>query len=472
MKTKILHAFIVIALFVSATFTLCAQEDAEAPTFSEEEEYVHEKVWETGPTFYQQVVDFFEQHGVTVTSVIDKPFYGNSPELLSEIATAFQVSECALRNVNTVGDVLCRIIEQRYNGPHSEIMDFERIQYSSWPPDFKTYMEHYPNSPRWREAYEKYMVTFLVSSWNYAMHYNSVRYCKDFLDKYREFSDNYCRGLYDEAEEVPEGCRLHTIDYEGYDSIAVCVLADAAEKYLAEIFKAEKEEAETWQRVKEAPSYAAYHNYVKNYPRGQWYHEVLTAMEPLELPDWQRAVADNTREGYEAFLRQYPDGYHSPKAARYIQDLVQAARHLERDFCVTLSVQEPKGMDYAQVGIVNDCSTGSTYTITYTGGTGGQVVLQPGETAWVTMIRNGYTEDNSILLENDKGEATLYEMYIDKGVYLLKLNNMNFRSIVQDNSSESPKGEKPSTAVKKLIQEGKQKFGDDLMLQERDSMRF
>jgi len=195
MKTKILHAFIVIALFVSATFTLCAQEDAEAPTFSEEEEYVHEKVWETGPTFYQQVVDFFEQHGVTVTSVIDKPFYGNSPELLSEIATAFQVSECALRNVNTVGDVLCRIMEQRYNGPHSEIMDFERIQYSSWPPDFKTYMEHYPNSPRWREAYEKYMVTFLVSSWNYAMHYNSVRYCKDFLDKYREFSDNYCWGL-------------------------------------------------------------------------------------------------------------------------------------------------------------------------------------------------------------------------------------------------------------------------------------
>ena len=470
MKTKFLHLIIALSLFVGSVFNLSAQENVESPMPLEKEESV--EVWSPGPTFYQQVVDFLAQRGVTVTSVIDKPFIGDNRNLLSDIATSSHVSECSLSKVLTVGDLLCRIMEERYNGPHSEIMDFERIQYSSRHKDFEEYMNHYPNSPRWSEAYEKYMVTFLASYWSYALRHNSIHYYKDFLNKYKGFSYNYCRGLYDESEEVPERCRLHSISYEGYDSIAVCVLADAAEEYLADIFKAEKEAEEAWQHVKDAPSYATYHSYVENHPGSEWWYEALAAMEPLELPDWQRAVAANTREVYENFLRQYPDGYYSPHAARYIQDLVQAARHLEKKFCVTLPVQEPKGMNFAQIGIANDCLTESTYTITYAGGTGGQVVLQPGETAWVTMIRKGYPEDYSILLENEKGEATLYDMYIDKGVYLLRLNNMNFRSIVQDDSSESPNGEKPSRAVKKLIQEGKLRFGDDLMLQERDSMHF
>lgn len=473
MKAKFLQTIMIIALLVSASINLWAQEDAEAPTFAEEERYGDEEVWSPGPTFYQQVVDFLAQRGVTVTSVIDKPFVGDNQKLLSEIATAFRVSECSFNNAWTVGDVLCIIMEARYNGPHSEIMDFERIQYSSRHKDFEEYMNHYPNSSRWREAYEKYMVTFLTAYWNhYAMQYTNTYYYKDFLNKYKDFSDNYCRGLYDESEKVPAGCRLHTIDYEGYDSIAVCVLADAAEEYLTEILKAERGEEAVWLHATEASSFAAYHNYIRNYPRGQWYYEALAAMEPLELPDWQRAVAANTREGYEAFLRQYPDGNYAPKAARYIQDLVQAARHLEKDFCVTLSVQEPKWMEYAQVGIANDCPTESTYTLTYTGGTGGQVVLRPGETTWVTMIRKEYPEDYSILLENGKGEAKLYDMYIDKGVYLLRLHNMDFKSIVRDDPMALSKREKTSRAVKKLIQEGKQKFGAYLMSPERDSMRF
>lgn len=251
MKTKFLHLIIALSLFVGSVFNLSAQEDVESPMPLEKEEAV--EVWKTGPTFYQQVVDFLAQRGVTVTSVIDKPFIGDNGNLLSDIATSFHVSECSLSKVLTVGDLLCRIMEERYNGPHSEIMDFERIQYSSRHKDFEEYMNHYPNSPRWSEAYEKYMVTFLASYWSYAMRHNSIHYYKDFLNKYKEFSYNYCRGLYDESEEVPESCRLHSISYEGYDSIAVCVLADAAEEYLADIFKAEKEAEEAWQHVKDAP---------------------------------------------------------------------------------------------------------------------------------------------------------------------------------------------------------------------------
>lgn len=469
MRKNLLSLLFLLLLCGGAIVNLNAQERDAYITVAEEE-VAEEPSWD-GPTFYQQLVDFLQLRGITVTSVIDKPFLNNHHELTAEIAAAFQVSECTISTAWTVGDVLCSIMEKRYNGPHSEIMDFERIQYSSCHKDFQEYMDHYPNSPRWHEAYEKYMVTFLATSWSYAMHYNNVHYCKDFLNKYKEFSANYCRGLFDESEEVPEGCRLHTIDYEGYDKIAVCKMADDAKEYLAEIFKAESEEAELWQRAQSQSSYAAYRDYCVKYPRGQWYWDALNAMEPQENPDWQRAVEANTREGYEAFLRHYPDGYYAPSAARYIQDLIRATRHPERDFCVELPVKEPVGMEYAQVGIANGCSMGYTYTITYTGGTGGQVVLRPGETVWLAMIRKERTGSPIVVLENERGDAEMYDVYIDKGVYLLNINNLDFEPIISDETEGQSKTQNVSSAEKKLIKEGKQKFGDSL-LQRDEWLRY
>ncbi|MBO4645736.1 MAG: hypothetical protein J5642_04395 [Bacteroidales bacterium] len=472
MRNRFLQLVFFIALLVSASINLWAQEDAEAPTFAEEEEYGDEEVWAPGPTFYQQVVDFFSRHGVVITSVFDEPRMAYQGALKDELATAFLVQDYMLVNVRTVGDILCQIMKARYCGPHSEVMDFERIQYSTSCMDFKEYMEHYPNSSRWHEAYDKFMATLLATVWRSACSQEDEAYYQKYLELYNKFSYEYCREMYDESEEVPENCRLHSFDYEGYDKMPFCEKADEAESKLAGLRQRQKEEETVWEQVQAAPSYASYSAYCQKYPKGRWTEQAQMAMCDMELPDWQRAVAANAREDYEAFLRQYPDGYYAPSAARHLQDVFQAAHHLKRDFRVLFPVKEPSGMEYAQVGIANDCPTESTYTLTYTGGTGGQVVLRPGETVWLTLIRPEYPEECGVLVESDKGEAKLYDLRIDKGVYLIKINNMNFKSIVQDDPWETPKREKTSRVANKLIQEGKQKFGADLMSPERDSIHY
>jgi formylglycine-generating enzyme required for sulfatase activity len=86
-----------------------------------------------------------------------------------------------------------------------------------------------------------------------------------------------------------------------------------------------------WRRAKQANTIAAFQEYRRNFPQGEFYQEALDAEKRLagadllnrENTDWEIAQEKNTIEAYQAYQRKWPQGRFYTAAAEAIKALTQ-----------------------------------------------------------------------------------------------------------------------------------------------------
>ena len=388
---------------------------ADFPVENVEEGSVHS----TSVTFYQKFADLLEQQGLTIHSVLDVPNLDKHPSLMQDLADAFGVPKRIFHNAHTVGDYLCAILDTRYYGAASEQMDFFKIQYSSHFRDFENYMSDYPESANFREARNKYIITWLYMVQRFAeKDCDKIKYERCLAD-YQKFSDEYCRELYDESGYLSD-CRLTYFNYEGYETIDLSAIAQKAQNSLAAIKQEETEAEKMWVEACDGNTYEGYRAYYQRYPKHFHSEEALDRLCEFEQSLWQQTARLNTRAAYDSFLGQYPAGCHATDATRHIFDLYQAENHAIPQSIVSMTMCDIGLKDSIWLGIVNTCPGRHTYKFTLYGETCCQKTLRPDEYFWIKLEPHN---ESLLLLESDNGESKLYTYIHRNGVYLLSLQD-------------------------------------------------
>lgn len=101
-------------------------------------------------------------------------------------------------------------------------------------------------------------------------------------------------------------------------------IRDVLERYPASPRRPELQgrlDALLWQDIERKPEIAGLELYVALCPSGERIDQVR---EMLEARRFEEAVSHNTREGYQSYLRAYPDGPHAREAERGLAALIEA----------------------------------------------------------------------------------------------------------------------------------------------------
>ena len=117
----------------------------------------------------------------------------------------------------------------------------------------------------------------------------------------------------------------------------------------------------------------------------------------MEKSSWEKAQESDSREGYEAFVKEFPQGFYSSEAYNKI-----VRSHLDTTSSksvdqVIAELCEYERPGYSLIGIGNVNNKNKTYTVTFTGKSGYRLTLLPGEYKWLE-IEDG---DYKILVEAD-----------------------------------------------------------------------
>ena len=413
--------------------------------------------WDSSTNPYQFLQELYEKHGLTFHSVIDDCMFSDNFELLQGVADAFSVPTWALKGVNSIGDVLTHVLAIHYGYSNSEETDYLKIEYSSNPKDFRNYNERYPQSPYHEIAMEKMYATRIAQLWGLAKWTDQEHSYESCLQAYEYFSQKYCMELVGEDDE--SDCRLHYFRHEGYDHIALCLIAKQAKERLEELRTQAQTQEAAWRKTCDSNSYSAYEAYHKQYLGSESADSALIRMKTFEETDYQKALQANTRVAYEGFLQKYPNGYYAARTARNIVDLFQAEHHVVPDQMSFVAAYKESRSRYAHVGIVNADKHGRTYTLTICSMVGSQTILRPGETIWVELPA---AEDYAALVESDNGEYRFATLNFNAYGYVLYLYGDspkwgNFSSLFNTIDSEADQ-----QAVKKLIQEADSICGERL----------
>ena len=361
--------------------------------------------------------------------------------------------------MNSIGDVLTHVLAIHYGYSNSEETDYLKIEYSSNPKDFRNYNERYPQSPYHEIAMEKMYATRIAQLWELAKWTDQDNSYESCLQTYEHFSQKYCKKLVGEDNE--SDCQLHYFRHEGYDHIALCLIAKQAKERLEELRAQAKTQEAAWRRTCDSNSYSAYEAYHRQYLESESADSALIRMQPFEEADYQKALQANTRVAYEGFLQRYPNGYYAARAARNIVDLFQAVHHVVPDQLSFVAAFKESRSRYAHVGIVNADKHGRTYTLTICGMVGSQTILRPGETIWVELPA---AEDYAALVESDNGEYRFATLDFNAYGYVLYLYGDlsewgNFSPRIDSIDSKADR-----RSVKKLYQEAESVCGEKLRL--------
>lgn len=407
--------------------------------------------WDTSTNPYQFLQDLYEEHGLTFHSVTDECMFSDNAELFRDVAAAFSIPSWALKGVHSIGDILTRVLTIRYGNSSSEEADYFKIEYSSTPKDFLNYLKLYPQSSYHEIVIKKMYATQIAHLWNVAKLIDQEYYYKRCLQVYDLYSRQYCEDLLELDNE--SDCRLHYIRYEGYDHIALCLIAKQAKERLEELqIQVQKKEAE-WRDACDSNNYAAYSAYHRKYLGSESADSALIRMQPFEEEGYRKAFQTNTRFAYESFLQKYPYGYYSTRASRNIVDLFQAVHHAVPDQMSFIATYESVRPLHAHVGIVNADKNKRTYTLTICGKCGFHTTLKPGETVWLDLP---VAENYDVLVEADNGEYRFSTLYFNACGYTLclygdspkwwdfqthedigsKVNRQALRKLTQEASSE------------------------------------
>lgn len=464
MEKKVLFFLTILLLVLSVWMGACAQEmDEGQETFdelsfgTEDDEPRHYE----SLSFYEMLKEIFVANGEKFESVLDEVYIFSKPDLKQEIAAAFYVPPVIFDDVTSVGDILCRILEVRYCGPHSECLDFLKIQYSSRFLDFEKYLSQYPDSPHRLEVTAKGLLTKIYAAWKRARRDdNEMRY-REFLRIYKKCSEEYCSIFGDETEtEVDcENHYLHQLNYEGYMRTPIELCAKYAEERIKECHEQKLKEEEAWASACKNNHYEDYHTYLRQYPEGEYSSEAMMQLRQYESSSWQQAVSSNTREAYENFLLQYPDGYYSIQAANNILDLFQAVHHRAKEPLFPSSLQIHSFEDISKIGVVNSCLNGHSYTLTFAGEVGRQVTLRPGETFWMELSE---AANVPVLLESADGDSWIGEVHFYGGIYQLYIQDTRFEEINMFSFQDPTKLNTNTKAVAKLVREAYEKYDEEL----------
>ena len=411
--------------------------------------------WDSSTNPYQFLQELYENHGLTFHSVIDDCMFSDNSGLLQDVADAFSVPTWALKGVNSIGDVLTHVLAIHYGYSNSEETDYLKIEFSSHPMDFRNYNERYPQSPYHEIAMEKMYATRIAQLWELAKWTDQKNSYESCLQTYEYFSQKYCKELVGEDNE--SDCQLHYFRHEGYDHIALCLIAKQAKERLEELRTQAQTQEAAWRKTCDSNSYSAYEAYHKQYLGSVSADSALIRMKTFEETDYQKALQANTRVAYEGFLQKYPNGYYAARVAKNIVDLFQVVHHAEPDQMSFVAAYKGSRSRYAHVGIVNADKHGRTYTLTICGTAGFRTKLRPGETIWVELP---VAEDYAALVESDNGEYRFATLDFNAYGYVLYLYGdlpiWRSFSPLFDNSIDSGANRQ---IVKKLYQEAESKCG-------------
>lgn len=93
--------------------------------------------------------------------------------------------------------------------------------------------------------------------------------------------------------------------------------------------KSEDADAELWADTRDADSRQGYEAYLRKYPQGLFADVARTELRKLEDRDWKDAKDADTEDTYRAFLKSWPNGTHAAEARAAIdasQDTVDVAQ--------------------------------------------------------------------------------------------------------------------------------------------------
>lgn len=344
------------------------------------------------PTPYQQLQTILNGYYIEKNAVTDELTATELERISPDVALQFKVPENVFENATTIGELLTHILKHQYSKKRGPEWDWRKVQYSSDPHDYESYLLSYSKSKHNDEIMSKYMVIRLYEEFLKLDEADSLyeEACHEYLYLYLtyvNYYDSYIRHY--ECDR----CGISGIDYEGFSRLNPEQWADHIRKQLQE----RSEERQAWKAVLRENTHDAYWNYCLKYPFSPTINVALERIKEFEQAEWDKATRKGNREAYETFVRQFPQGIYSLEAYRKITHShidTTSSKAVDNALVELCEFDRP---DYSLIGIANINIEEKTYTITLSGDLGYRMILKPGEFKWLEVMDGEY----EILVEAD-----------------------------------------------------------------------